>query len=119
MKIEDSSKLPEVFASVAQQQAFAFVEDLGPGSAAPSQPDGEGLHASIVFSGPSSGRIRLLLPFKVCASLAENVLGLDEGEAESRLADVGDVVAELLNVLCGQFLTAVEGDKPVFNLSAP
>lgn len=119
MKAEDSDKLAETLRVVAQRQAFVFSEELDVEEAEPPSEEGLLFLAAISFSGPSSGTVKLAMPESVCDLVAENILGLEGGQAASLREEAKDVIGELLNVLCGQFLTAVEGDKPVFNLSVP
>ena len=119
MKIEDADILSDVFMTVAQQQAFIF-SDKAQLDEADFPIDATPLMLGVIgFQGPCSGTIKMSMPESVCDLIADNILGLEEGSAKNMRDEAKDVIAELLNVLCGQFLTAVEGDKPVFNLSVP
>jgi CheY-specific phosphatase CheX len=70
------------------------------------------LRAEVQFSGYSSGRFHLEVP-RVCAQgLAENVL-FEQDEIQ-----LGMVVCELSNMLCGNTLSKLVPDG-LFNLQAP
>ncbi len=119
MKLQDADVLADVFRRVAQKQAFIFSEPLSVERAEPPSDEGLLLRASISFGGDCSGVIKMAMPEYICDLVAENILGLEDGAARGMSDEAKDVIAEQLNVLCGQFLTTVEGDKPVFNLSVP
>ena len=119
MNIQDADTLAEVLRQVAQKQAFVFSEEVSVEDAEAPEDGGLLMRSSISFLGPCSGSIKIAMPETVCDLVAENILGLEDGQASSMREEAKDVIAELLNVLCGQFLTAIEGDKPVFNLSVP
>lgn len=76
------------------------------------------IHAHITFEGPSSGELGLLMDPDFAADLASRILGVDE--SKDLLQDmVLDAVKELLNVVCGQFLTQRFGYEPAFSLGVP
>ena len=76
------------------------------------------IHAHITFEGPSSGELGLLMGPAFAADLASRILGMDE--SKDLLHDmVLDGVKELLNVVCGQFLTQRFGYEPAFTLGVP
>ncbi len=76
------------------------------------------IHAHITFEGPSSGELGLLMDPGFAADLASRILGMDE--SGDLLQDmVLDAVKELLNVVCGQFLTQRFGYEPAFTLGVP
>ena len=54
---------------------------------------------------------------RIVATLGK-LLGLDEEEKDI-VVEPTDALAELINIVCGQFLTKVYGDTPVFDLSLP
>ncbi|HPW69640.1 MAG: chemotaxis protein CheX [Desulfomonilia bacterium] len=76
------------------------------------------IHAHITFEGPSSGELGLLMDPDFAAELASRILGVDEkGDLLQEM--VVDAVKELLNVICGQFLTQRFGYEPAFTLGVP
>jgi len=76
------------------------------------------VHAHINFTGESSGEIGLLFDPPLASLLAARILGLED---KDQLLDdmIEDAVKELLNVVCGQFLTMSFGETPVFSLTVP
>jgi hypothetical protein len=46
-------------------------------------------------------------------------LGIDEDEEDLPFDLPMDALKELLNTICGQFITSRFGDKPVFDLTVP
>jgi len=109
--------LGETVAEVLEQTAFVFPEpaDMTDGVALE---DYEMITVKIVFSGDTAGFIMMLLPTEFCGELAANLLGEDVDEADAVEAGY-DSAKEMLNIIAGQMLTRVYGDKAVFNLSAP
>ena len=72
----------------------------------------------MTYSGGMTGSISLIVPDDVCPEIAANVLGKDPDDAIVA-AQSADALKEVLNVLCGNILTAVAGESPVFDLSVP
>lgn len=110
------AELGEVFPEVAEKMAFMFAENVEDDEF----PDevGDPVEARISFVGPSKGVITMAVSKSMCPVLAANTLGIDaadEGAAEKGL----DSLKELLNVVCGNVLTRIAGDEPVFELSIP
>jgi len=109
--------LYEVATEVFETQAFAFVESC-------EKEDIENHHttdyivASIDFSGPSEGTLHLLISQNGGKELASNLLGV-EPFSDDAIESAPDAVGEMLNVICGQFLTTHYGTSSVFNLSIP
>jgi CheY-specific phosphatase CheX len=73
--------------------------------------------ARMGFHGPTSGTLTLRVASSVLPLLAENMLG--ECEADMALEKGQDALRELLNMICGNVLTAWHGEQPVFDLSPP
>jgi CheY-specific phosphatase CheX len=71
---------------------------------------------SIRFDGDISGRFGLHLQQNTARNLAANFLG--EAEADVSPAEIGEVIGELTNMLCGSVMSRVEG-KHSFALSPP
>lgn len=106
----------EVFCDVVESLAFMFGEaadeDELPASAAGY------ILATMSFSGPMTGRIELAVPREMRVEIAANVLGVDPDD-EQAVSGADDALKELLNVTCGQVLTRLAGEEPVFDLSVP
>jgi hypothetical protein len=103
-----------VFSDVLANVAFLFGEEDQPGPAA----EGAWLETSISYRGPCQGRLRFRCPRAFAKLLATNLLGIDpeDNDAESKSEDA---VKELMNILCGQMITAMHGTGEVFDLSIP
>jgi chemotaxis protein CheY-P-specific phosphatase CheC len=113
---DDQTLLATVFSQVAENLAFMFIDtpededfDLGVTKF---------VRASMRFHGPFAGRLAIAVPEAMCPEIAANVLGLDPGD-ELVTNQPYDALKELLNVTCGNLLTAVAGDDPVFDLTVP
>jgi CheY-specific phosphatase CheX len=62
------------------------------------------ISAELSFLGSPSGRFGVRVPHSTGCRIAADFLGLDEVSAEQ----VGDVVCELTNMICGSVLSRVE-----------
>jgi len=71
----------------------------------------------IRFSGPFSGTLYVTVPCEIVPQLAQNMLGLEDGECTESMQH--DALRELLNVICGNLLPRLAGPEPVFDLSTP
>jgi chemotaxis protein CheY-P-specific phosphatase CheC len=109
--------LSEVTARVFQQTAFLFPE---PADLSSGIPAGEGAvySVSLSFSGDREGEVSLVVTEALCRELAANVLGEDPAEDDS-LEKALDAAKETLNIIAGQFLIQIFGNKALFNLTAP
>lgn len=116
MSAEQRETLSQVFSEVAENLAFMFIE--APEDDMPPEPDGPCVVSEMTFTGPSSGKLALAVPEALCPVIAANVLGI-ELDDELAMAESHDALNELLNVTCGNLLTALAGDEPVFDLTVP
>ena len=73
--------------------------------------------ARMGFRGPSTGTLTLRVASTLLPMLAENMLG--ESEGDDALEKGQDALRELLNMICGNVLTAWQGEELVFDLSPP
>jgi len=71
---------------------------------------------SLAFHGTVSGQFGIHLGRETATRLAGNFLGESEGTLSER--EVGEVVGELSNMLCGSIVSRIEG-KSTFALSHP
>ena len=106
----------EVVYDVFEKLAFMFGE-VALSDELP-EPAERNVKASMTYSGNTKGSISLTVPAEVCPEIAANVLGKDPDDDIVK-AQAGDALKEVLNVLCGNILTAVAGEGPVFDLSVP
>lgn len=112
---EKQAQIRASFLDTIERMAFMF------GEAADSPeipPESDILHCAMTFKGQRNGGVAIAMPAELCAELASNLLGADPGEVEDP-AQNEDALKELLNVVCGQLLTALEGDVADFRLSIP
>ncbi len=116
MSNENSQILNKVFTSVLEQLAFMFAEP--PESESPDLGTAGIVQVSMSFHGPFHGTMDLTVPRSMCEELAANVLGLDPDD-EMVTRSPFDALKELLNITCGNVLTTLAGDTPVFDLSIP
>jgi chemotaxis protein CheY-P-specific phosphatase CheC len=109
-------KAGEVFCEILEKMAFMFGDPV----AADDLPASSGKYhrTFMMFRGAMSGSMAMAVPVEMCAEVAANVLGV---ELDSELAEEQscDALKELLNVACGNILTAIAGDEPVFDLQPP
>ena len=105
-----------MFLEVVEKLTFMFGE-LGE----PEDVDEEQciwVRASIDFSGPVNGTISLGVPEDVCGEVSANILGLNpEDIEEDGLAR--DSLMELLNVVCGHIVPAIQETEDDVLLSVP
>jgi len=76
------------------------------------------IHAHITFDGECSGELGMFMDPALAARIASRILGADPNEPllQEMILDAGK---ELLNVICGQFLTMRFGPEPIFSLGVP
>jgi CheY-specific phosphatase CheX len=74
--------------------------------------------ATMEFHGPCQGRMIIRVSSAVLPTLAMNMLGDFDGDPASREKAM-DALKEVLNMICGNVLTAWCGAEAVFDLSPP
>ncbi|HOZ46099.1 MAG TPA: chemotaxis protein CheX [Candidatus Hydrogenedentes bacterium] len=116
MEANSKELVSEAFCEVLENLAFMFGE-VADTEDVPASAGGQVL-AAMSFSGPMCGRIELAVPRAMRVEIAANVLGVDTDD-EQAMASADDALKELLNVTCGQLLTRLAGEEPVFDLSVP
>ena len=87
-------------------ETMFFTAPLPPADA---QPGGGALLARVVFEGEPSGTLCLRISEASARSLAASFLGEDEESLGA--IQIGQVVCELANMLCGWLLSQVEHDR--------
>lgn len=117
MTNEHQETLRRVFSDVAESLAFMFTEDLDE-VGEPAVADTRFVRAHMEFRGPFTGTLQMAVPESMCPEITANVLGLDP-EDELVTKQPHDALKELLNVTCGNVLTALAGEAPVFDLTVP
>ena len=117
MNPEHAERLREVFADVLEKLAFIFAEPAEPDELQCEETDF--ISVQMEFTGEvMNGSLTLMVPAEYGAEISANVLGIDEDD-EIAVEQAEDAQKEVLNVVCGQLLTAIAGDEPVFDLSVP
>lgn len=107
--------LETVFPEILQQAAFAFGELSVPAELPFPE---NGLLGRIQFGGTSRGTVELAVPSELAGELAANALGLEPGD-ELVPEHAHDALRELLNIVCGNLLSAWAGENAVFDLTQP
>jgi CheY-specific phosphatase CheX len=71
---------------------------------------------AVDFRGAGTGTLHLTLPDSMIAPVASSMLG-EDGPLE--LSEQYDAVCELANIVCGNVLPLVAGERAVFDLASP
>ncbi len=102
---------------VLEQSAFVFPEpgDMLEGVAFDNF---EFILVTLKFTGDREGEGKMILPAEFCAELAANLLGEDMDQSGSDESSF-DSAKEVFNIITGQFLTRMFGDRALFSLTAP
>jgi hypothetical protein len=106
--------LPAAAEEVLETMFFSGVFGPAPEGAPESPPP---LAAQLRFEGSPSGQLCLSVSPASARNLAGNFLAADDPEALSA-AELGAVLCELANMVCGSLLSRVESDCH-FRLSSP
>ena len=77
------------------------------------------INVSISYKGNRAGAVFLIVSDETAKILTYNILGVDEDEEDLPSESYMDALKELLNTICGQFITSMFGDEPVFDLTVP
>lgn len=115
-----ATHLRTVTEQVLQVVAFSFTDPLDREGVL--TPGGPVLAAEVRFSevrsaGARAGAVRLAAPAELCRRLAAEASGAESDDVATEAA--GDMLGELANMVCGQWLTAAFGTGRVFRLSPP
>jgi hypothetical protein len=117
---EAASAMFDAVRTVAEQSFFAVAEpsdDRSFGVAAVQVP--RWLVATVGFEqGPLSGTVSCTLPEHLANGLFDAFTGRDPGDPAPTTALVHDLVGEFSNMVCGAWLTRVEGGR-TFTISYP
>ena len=116
METNRKEALAQVLTDVLEQMAFMFTDQVDEDQ--PPEPAEDGLLAKMGFSGPFAGSMMLAVPAETCPLIAENMLGMDADD-ERAMEKARDALKEVLNVTCGNALTVIAGEEPVFDLTVP
>ena len=100
--------------SVLQQTAFIFADEFCGDEAFSDTMDG----VSVEFRGPENGVVQLWIAPGMGASIAANMLGVEEDSIDAAQKS-SDALKELANIFTGNLLTALYGTEPIFELGIP
>ncbi len=115
-QLENIEAISESFCTVLEDLAFLFSDPVAVDEL--TFDDQSFVQASMQYTGSDQGQVSLVLPKRLMPMIAANILGLDEDD-DLVHDKASDAVGEMLNIVCGQLLTTVFGDEPVFDLSPP
>ena len=76
------------------------------------------LKASMGFYGYINGNLEIAASRELCQEFAMGMLG-NKGIEDESTDWAKDVLTEILNTVCGKFLTSFLGDEPSYNLEVP
>lgn len=107
--------LETTFAAVLETQAFIFAD---PAAGPVPAPAGDIGSATIAFAGDVAGELAIFAPCHFCCAVAANMRGLEPDE-DCAPAHAEDALREVLNVTCGNLVTALAGPAGQVNLSVP
>lgn len=107
-----------VESDVEIEEFKSFEDDLD--ASEPGDETGEPSHeetivTSVHFRGPFEGDLFLEVSSDLLPIVAMNMLGMDDENAASH-DEQKDAFKELLNVICGNLLPAIAGERAVFNI---
>jgi len=110
--------MDEVFCKVLETQAFLFPERT-PAAELPKQ-SGSMVCTTMEFSGSTGhkGEVEFYAPETMCREIAANSLGVDP-DADEAMEMAMDSLKEMLNMVCGNFLTELAGHDAVFDITVP
>jgi CheY-specific phosphatase CheX len=116
MSADNINTLVQVAIRVLERYAFLLGDPPAPGTQRAALP-GPAWNITIAFNGPRAGVMGMVVPPDLAAQVAANLYSEDASQVSQEQA--ADAVKELLNIVCGHYLHAIEGDKVLFTLSAP
>jgi chemotaxis protein CheY-P-specific phosphatase CheC len=115
--MNDNDILIKVCCDVFESLSFMFGEAIDLDEV--DSESGSFINVSISYKGDRAGAIILIVSAETAKILAYNILGIDEDEEDLPFESSMDALKELLNTICGQFITSRFGDEPVFDLTVP
>jgi CheY-specific phosphatase CheX len=99
--------LRDVFCDVLEKQAFMFAEPALLDEL-PQNVKGA-VVVDIGYSGEHSGSLHLVVPSELARQFVANIVGLDVSDVNDEGAK--DALKEILNIVCGNFLTVFYGES--------
>ena len=115
MNTDAITVLGEVTVEILERFAFLLGDPAEP-SAQPALPALAWL-ATMQYTGPRRGTIGLAATPALARAMAANLFGREPNEITDE--EAADALKEFLNVTCGDYLHDLEGNEPIYDLSAP
>jgi len=107
--------LPEAISEALETMAFMTVMPIEEEMPYPS----ENIEATMSFSGPVSGEVKILAGVEFAHMIAANVLGVDFDDPEAQSKST-DAFKEMLNTVCGVLLPKLaRSSADVFDVTLP
>ena len=107
--------LPEAISEALETMAFMTVMPIEEEMPYPCQ----SIEATMSFSGPISGEVKILAGIEFAHMIAANVLGVDFGDPEAQSKST-DAFKEMLNTVCGVLLPKLaRSSADVFDVTLP
>ncbi len=110
-----SPTLPKIFSDILSNMAFIFIANADEEEA---QSANYTLQTRIFYFGACKGVLQLRCDGRFAALLAGNLLGVDAADSSAEQKRL-DALKELMNVVCGNLVTALYGTEALFDLSIP
>lgn len=115
--MDQKARTVEVISRVLEEAAFVFTDNLDAQDLPdPLTWDAQGV--ALKFTGEESGEMRMWASKGFARCVAANMLGVSE-EDESSAAKGLDALKESINIIVGNYLTAIYGEEPIFDLGLP
>lgn len=115
MLTDRSTTLADVFSQILEQTAFMFAEAAEKGTL--PKAGGPCHEAMMSFYGAMEGDLIVAATQATGKAVAANSMGMEIEGISDQAGE--DALKELLNVTCGNLLTALAGEEPVFDLLPP
>lgn len=115
MSTDNITTLGEVTVEILERFAF-MLGDPAEANAAPALPTTAWI-ATMTFTGPRNGTLGLATTAALARQMAANLFGREPNEVSDD--EAADALKEFLNVACGDYLHELEGNEPIYDLSAP
>jgi CheY-specific phosphatase CheX len=100
-------------------ETSAFMDAVPVTDATEIRPRQDTTGVTIQWFGPCVGRLILLTDSRILEELTANMLGVSQDSGNLTPEKCLDAIKEILNMICGNFLTHYYGNSLTFDLSPP